>query len=100
MDLTYSEATFKLAVVDPCVNAIVNSDGALQLDEEFIAPQEAEIYESVFYDQPSNSGDLAYIAQDGDLIDGVSGYCGPISYKILNSVDQEEFSEDWLEVKQ
>ena len=50
MDLTYSEATFKLAVVDPCVNAIVNSDGALQLDEEFIAPQEAEIYESVFYD--------------------------------------------------
>ena len=50
MDLTYSEATFKLAVVDPCVNAIVNSDGALQLDEEFIAPQEAEIYESVLYD--------------------------------------------------
>ena len=77
-----------IIVIDPCEDAIVNSENSLIL-EDLIAPDGVESYESKIYTRPPNSVELAY---------GDQSNCGKYFFTILTS-DEQLFIEDWINIE-
>ena len=69
-------------MVDPCLDAIVNHDNALVL-QDVVAPDDAEVFESGIYSVPTNSA---------------GANCGQMSFTLLNQ-DLQAFDEDWFQIK-
>ena len=72
-DQTKSETSFTVTIIDTCVDAVVNSDAALVL-QDFIAPDDVSSFESSTYFAPSNSVRIS---------SGGLSNCGPLSYTLL-----------------
>ena len=76
-----------ITILDPCEQAIVNSDGSIVL-ADLIAPNGVESFESKVYSRPVNSVELAH----SDFAN-----CGKYFFTILTE-DSNIFIEDWIEV--